>query len=956
MFLDETLRGKGLGDFLGDPRCSCCPAQRDEAAETTAPVSRQLFRCADCGIFLQCLACVISRHAFQPMHVLKEWTGRFWEDVMLCSLGLVYQVGHGDLPCITPVNPARTMVVIHTNGIHTVHFRYCGCGLSDNANNLEQLLRNNWYPATTVDPAMCTTFKSLELYRLLNVVGNINVHDFVRTLEQLTDPTKIKPIPISRRSHAFGRMTRQYAFLKRAKRAGRGHNILGLNGTVNGGYTVLCWVCPQDGINLPEGWRDVAHEFRFLYMLLLAVDANFRLKNRIHKNEVDDPSLGSGWGYLVEEKPYCKHLKGYVSTCIAFAALLQKDTRMTTGLRCSGTGGVVCARHELVRLQGIGDLQKGERYSNMDYIFLSSIMGLTLLFITVSYNIACQWPINMANRMTKMPANLKMDSAVEMQYGLPVWHAAAHEMEYQSKNSLNYLEGVGQTDGEGIERTWSGLNLVGWATKEMGNGARHDALEDKIDHHNFEKNISQGDTLARKLVVAIEERDVQVAAFVQINNTLRSDLRKEWQAKVDAYNANRMKENPYEPKGGKRSGPSEVSVRLELKKDEAKETVDTAASVHSKGATAFLVAGMQLEETQRWIKSELKGSRVLITDQNNHVEEFRLSFMSKLRTFRDLWAKHMPAATQALEDEEEVRDADAVSLNPEDVVLWMPSELRESQRVWGCVKGLTDKEVKLREAQCSKALDNLCRRLHSKRHFVQFRNSHVVGQRQSTRSNTLIAQVGERINTIVAKYRRAWKALGMLKGRVYCEKKGFRELTAADISLDEEQEADSKARHRLGKIGTGRFCHKNEPSRKAKAKKTFSWIWTARGGPGENKDDLHESMLAVHVDWSKALAQKVRWTEEVQLLQEEMRCVMRFLECRANWWEGQRGAWGARLSPALQSGLDAYAAHQAERHRQIALQFKTGWDMSAAAVVRNAALEDALLAEGMASYTVTAGI
>ncbi|KAJ6458096.1 hypothetical protein DFH09DRAFT_1349432 [Mycena vulgaris] len=177
-------------------------------------------------------------------------------------------------------------------------------------------------------------------------------------------------------------------------------------------------------------------------------------------------------------------------------------------------------------------------------------------------------------------------------------------------------------------------------------------------------------------------------------------------------------------------GPSEVSVRLELKKDEAKETVGHSSERAQQGGHCVLVAGMQLEETQRRIKSELRGSRVLITDQNNRVEEFWLSFMSKLPTFRDLREKHMPAATQALEDEEEARDADAVPLNPEDVVLWMPSELRESQRMRGCVKGLTDKE---------------------------FRNSHVVGQRQSIRSNTLIAQVGERIDMIVAKYRRAWK-------------------------------------------------------------------------------------------------------------------------------------------------------------------------------------------------------
>lgn len=53
---------------------------------------------------------------------------------------------------------------------------------------------------------------------------------------------------------------------------------------------------------------------------------------------------------------------GQITTCIAFMALLQKDSKMTTGLRTSGVGACMCARHEVVRPCGVGDLQKGERY------------------------------------------------------------------------------------------------------------------------------------------------------------------------------------------------------------------------------------------------------------------------------------------------------------------------------------------------------------------------------------------------------------------------------------------------------------------------------------------------------------------------------------------------------------------------------------------------------------------
>ena len=50
-----------------------------------------------------------------------------------------------------------------------------------------------------------------------------------------------------------------------------------------------------------------------------------------------------------------------ISTCIAFAILLQKDTWVTTGLYSLGTGVCTCARHESVQLLGVANLQKGEQ-------------------------------------------------------------------------------------------------------------------------------------------------------------------------------------------------------------------------------------------------------------------------------------------------------------------------------------------------------------------------------------------------------------------------------------------------------------------------------------------------------------------------------------------------------------------------------------------------------------------
>jgi hypothetical protein len=50
---------------------------------------------------------------------------------------------------------------------------------------------------------------------------------------------------------------------------------------------------------------------RFLYSLTLAIDANFRLKNRFSSGS--DTSLGSGWAYFVENKRYKEYIAQHVT-------------------------------------------------------------------------------------------------------------------------------------------------------------------------------------------------------------------------------------------------------------------------------------------------------------------------------------------------------------------------------------------------------------------------------------------------------------------------------------------------------------------------------------------------------------------------------------------------------------------------------------------------------------------
>ncbi|KAJ7901379.1 hypothetical protein B0H13DRAFT_2515755 [Mycena leptocephala] len=921
-FLNEALRHDGLGDDFFDPKCAHCKAAYIPNDPTT-----RMFKCGDCGQFLQC-GSSDARAWDARLMAFQEWNGQFWTAVTLAALGLVYQLGHGGHPCIVPDNKVYKMTVIEAPIIHQVQVRYCKCSRADNADNLEQLLRNAWYPASVTDPATCATFKSLEAYRLYNVVGNMNAHDFIHALERATDATASTGMTwLPDRYKQFQHMARQWAFLHRLKRAGRGHDPAGVNATELRSCAVICWACPQDGRNLPQNWRDVDPKLRFLYMLLVAVDANFRLKNRMRANEIEDPSLGPGWGYWVEPGGYERHLKKYIGEkdymyCLRCPS--SEGHMIDYGIAFFGVGGCVCAHHECVRPNGIGDLQKGERYANMDYIVLSALMGFNLMLLLISYDIACQWKQNLAERNAKLPRELRLPlENIKLTCALPVWHAASHNEDCHDDNSLSFKPGVGKSDGEGIERVWSVMNPASYHTKDAGRGQRVDTLEDKMDSHNFLKNIGQGDALQRKLLVAIAERDRQVEAFKSVSATIEPELRRVWKKKIVEWEAKpKAKENPYTL--SRKDCPTEAEVRLEVKKDEEAAIQGASSPLQGRSATAFLIAGLQIEDAQRRIVTEVAGPSLMTADREGKLHNWRRALLAKIDKFRGLQQIYMPGAALAIATAEAARDPDQLPPKAEKIKLWMPSQMRRSvdDPLRGCVKGLLNMEAKLRIAQCNNALVKLRARLHAKHHFITFRNEHVTGQIQSTKARTLIGQIGERVDACVHKYRHARTSLIAVSEP---ETVTFRELHEEDVRLDGDAgESDAAARKKLTMMSSGRGARapRNAPGT---SKRLMSWIWTAPGALDDEEERLHDS---VRVEWSRAYARKTRWGEEVMTLREEMRRVLRYLGWQSEWWR-ERVNLREDVPPEVAAGIRAYALKQAHMHGGLATFFERKWKMPA---------------------------
>jgi hypothetical protein len=85
-------------------------------------------------------------------------------------------------------------------------------------------------------------------------------------------------------------------------------------------------------------------------------------------------------------------------------------------------------------------------------------------------------------------------------------------------------------------------------------------------------------------------------------------------------------------------------------------------------------------------------------------------------------------------------------------------------------------------------------------------------------------------------------------------------------------------------------------------------------------------MPALRIQWLRARARKARWSEEVELLQEEMSRVLMFLDWHARWWMEQENRREEGVDAHLREGLSAYAHRQASIRLKMKDSFVNMWD------------------------------
>ncbi|KAJ7077348.1 hypothetical protein C8R44DRAFT_655086 [Mycena epipterygia] len=929
-FVDEALRDEGRGDYRDQIRCSECHRP-----------GTQQHRCDDCLTrALFCTECTVRLHRDNPFHIIRTWTGSTSVRTSLHALGLRVQLGH-KRGAVCPGTAAKaagrsleeeakakaeTFCIVDNNSIHEVGIDFCTCG--QETSRTRQLLRARLFPATTVRPRSAATFRVLRKFHKMSFETKCSAYEFYNALARETDNTgNFQPRD---RYSEFLRMTREWRHLQMLKRSGRGHMSGGTRNIEAGACAVLCPACPQPGKNLPLGgaWRLAPTARRFLYALFVAIDANFRMKRKLVSSEEMDPGLNQGSAFFSEVKAYMEHVGKHwdmeqeKSRCVSHDAVNQPD-REARGTASSGIGTVDCARHNMKRANGVGDLQKGERYINMDYMLWMSLAGYDdLVQLKVSYDIVCQWHVNIWRRLVKYKPELVNRAGTRSYVWLiPKFHLPAHIEACNILYSFNLTPYVGQTDGEAPERGWANANPLAASTKEMGPGARRDTLDDHFNDWNYKKIVALGRVMLERIQKAVGEMVDKQQELAETEASLSRETVGPWTAAMELWELDPKNPNPFNV-AEKHASLEAIRGRIAEETKDAKEgdaEDDVRGDLH---ASEMITMGMQLEQEQRLVAADTAALKNHATDgQKTTMLERGNKLRRKIASWTKMQTEFQPSVATLRASADQARAAAARSQPTAGVPvhaleLWLPSKQTRTPGVKPKASHARY-EFDMREGQAHKALEEIRSLLLVRTYQYKTKDRHIYGVAAQTRARTTIEVLDERLWREAEEYRAARRAMvslgALLKEDAW--KLVLKELPPADVrGMPTSLFADKERKKKKRKDTT--VPAEPPPPRE------MSWIWrtgitSATAGAATNE--------GLRVEWAKTRARAHRWTEEVDLLEEEMRRILVFLEWKALWWREQMAGRPEELDEELREGLVAYAERQAVILEDMKTRFETSW-------------------------------
>ena len=168
-------------------------------------------------------------------------------------------LGDGDEELEDNANPALAATtlgtlrrVVHTNGIHHIGMVSCQCHGKEILPL--DLFAAQLLPASLKNIKTIFTTQVLDQFCLCNLELKASAYQYYQLLRRLTKP--MAPDEVINLYREFRRMTRIWRWMKRLKWAGYAGSSKKVKDVEAGELAIFCPACPQQGINIPDNWRE----------------------------------------------------------------------------------------------------------------------------------------------------------------------------------------------------------------------------------------------------------------------------------------------------------------------------------------------------------------------------------------------------------------------------------------------------------------------------------------------------------------------------------------------------------------------------------------------------------------------------------------------------------------------------------------------------------------------------
>ncbi|KAJ3769646.1 hypothetical protein FB446DRAFT_811256 [Lentinula raphanica] len=895
--------------MLAKPTCRC------GAVFEIDQIHLRSYKCDECfDSSLYCAACIVDIHQRNPLHIVQVWNGTFFESSELSTVGLVIHLGPHSAtnPCWQALNhKPRPITIIGVQRIHSAFVKFCACEAGSNLDR-QQLLAARLFPATSTHPQTAATFDFLNFFQILSFMSKASVTEYYQTLERVTNNSGTF-VPPNRLREVF-RMIREWRFLMTLKRSGQGHNTEGVLALKPGSLAVRCLPCAHPGINAPAVNDPEYHakECVWLYKRFEGLDANFRCTRLNVSSVAKDPSFNQGCAFFCDDRRYQNHLwkmsgkwPNESSDCNDHDAIKLANKRGEKNLAVTGIAMASCTRHECILPQSVADLRLGEEYIIMDYVLLQSLQLNCPKKLTISYDIMCQFSKKLHARFDSYGSDLALPAHVEatdLQLLIPKFHLMGHQDSCRQKFAFGYARKTGRTDGEGVERVWSEINLVAGSTKKMGPGARWDLMDDHWNDRNHRKRMTLASSMFNKATHAAEQREKFVVAYEELCEHLDEDQMTRWRSDIAAWDEDHTKKNPYVSS----IRPLQLAhIRLELAKEDAElargpTAYATSGLFKQMTPTTLIVQGLELEELQRRLIFDYAALGNHPTSlQLAKIVERSTSLRTRIQAWISVQALYMPNTT-VLRSGGGTQPGSVAAAG--DIPLLLPSAVFDAGET--CDARLIDIEWRLRFAAAHDEIEKIRKNLLSRTSVLNYKRRYGHGQRQGTRSASILDALDSKINASASRYQVHYDMLSRYSrtlGKVVGWQDSLKPLKKEDLHQPN------------GDLDGG-----------VPNTKYVSWIWLTTHEDVSNHQNVADCL---GVTFCKARARALEWQEECIFLQEEMRRVLVMLEFEAVEWEARRYSKvpGDDDNVGFE-GRVAYASRQASIRRDLAKVCKRKWE------------------------------